>query len=134
MANFFNTLEIQTEAYRPCIVKGKKEALFHRWAFDEKPLIHFKVFMKPEMMEKYTKVIKEKDIYPHYASIVPVKTTMGLVEYRDGSVDKVDPEDIRFLDGDYRFEKEEGAFWHEKETNKEDFIGTMMESVVADNR
>lgn len=117
-ANFFNTLEILTEAYRPCIVKSEKEALFHRWIFDEKALIHFKVAMKPEMLEKYERVIQEKDIYPHYANIVPVKTTMGLVEYRDGSMDKVDPEDIRFLDSDYRFEKEEGAFLYEKEMKK----------------
>lgn len=101
-----STIAIESEAYRPCIVKGERDALFHRWIFDEKVLINFEVRVLPSMKEEIVERAKKSGVFSDGIRPVPVKSTLALVEYKDGTVAKVDPEDIRFLDSDYKFRNE----------------------------
>lgn len=65
--------------YRPCYVNGRK-ALFHRWVNTARAQL-------PKGQEP-----TENSRYFQY------RTTHGLVEYEDGTVDRVWPHDIKFAD------------------------------------
>ena len=82
---------------RPCWVRGKK-ALFHQWCSTARP-----VLPRGEQPDENT---------PHYQ----LPHTHGIVEFEDGSVERVWPQDIKFADGggfaEYcwqPFETEDGA-------------------------
>ena len=66
---------------RPCYVKGRK-AIFHRWANTANPCLPKGV--EPE---------DEKARYFQYRSV------QAIVEYMDGSVDRVWPQELKFADG-----------------------------------
>ena len=69
----------QDNEYRPCYVNGRR-ALFHRWANSARPQL-------PRGAEP-----GENARYFQYRS------THGLVEYEDGTMDMVWPRDIQFAD------------------------------------
>lgn len=66
--------------YRPCYVNGRR-ALFHRWITTARPQL-------PKGQEP-----------GENARYFQFRSTHGLVEYEDGTVDKVWPHDIKFADG-----------------------------------
>ena len=66
---------------RPCYAKGRK-AIFHRWCNTANPIL-------PRGMEPND----EKARYFQYRCV------QAIVEYMDGSVDRVWPQDIEFADG-----------------------------------
>lgn len=65
------------EMYRPCFVNGEK-ALFHRWS-------------------DYSQVVAESLLKGGHPAGV-VKATVGIVEFEDGTVKKVDPSMIKFVE------------------------------------
>ena len=67
---------------RPCIVNGKP-ALFHRWA-------DWSEIVEPAIMRG-----------GHGGGVV--RAALAIVEYEDGTVGRVLPEKVRFLDGPHRF-------------------------------
>lgn len=69
-----------TQERRPCIVNGRR-AMFHRWADNARPVT--------------PRGIEEKEPADHYQ----LHTVGGIVEYYDGTVERVWPSDIRFIDG-----------------------------------
>jgi hypothetical protein len=83
----------QESEYRPCYVNGRK-ALFHRWVNTARPQL-------PKGQE-----LSEN------ARFYQFRTTHGLVEYEDGTMDQVWPRDIKFADHgrfrDYAWDAEEG--------------------------
>lgn len=124
MANwdgFKSKIAIESESFRPCIVEKKgllmNEALFHRWIFEDEVIIKFDARIQFYKRLELAKSIKDEGVIPDYANLITVKKTYGLVEFRDGMVYKIEPECIRFLDSDSRFEPVEGAFCLEKEMN-----------------
>lgn len=72
--------------YRPCYVNGRK-ALFHRWVNTANPAA-------PKGVDPNDGKVK---FFQH-------RSTTGLVEYADGTLARVWPQDIRFADGG-RFDK-----------------------------
>lgn len=66
--------------YRPCYVNGKK-ALFHRWVNTARPQL-------PKGQEP-----------GENARYFQFRSTQAIVEYEDGTVDRVWPQDIQFADG-----------------------------------
>jgi hypothetical protein len=80
MADFGMTMKVKTAEYRPCMANGKK-ALFHRWVDTEKAYLR-----RGGMMET-------------------VSIFYGLVEYEDGTMDKLNPENIIFKDSKVKFEE-----------------------------
>lgn len=77
MAAIKDTVTIKTTEYRPCYVKDKK-ALFHRWE------------------EKSEIVVPSPMVGGHGGGVV--KGTLAIVEYEDGTIDEVRPQQIRFAD------------------------------------
>lgn len=71
---------MQENEYRPCYVQGRK-ALFHRWANTARPAL-------PRGVEP-----------GENARYFQQRTTHGIVEFEDGTVERVWPQDIQFADG-----------------------------------
>ena len=80
------TYQSQEVEYRPCYVNGRK-ALFHRWVNTANPTA-----------PKGVDPTDEKTRFFQHRS------TTALVEYADGTLARVWPQDIRFADGG-RFDK-----------------------------
>lgn len=66
--------------YRPCYVNGRR-ALFHRWVNTANPVLPKGVSPDDERAK----------FFQH-------RSTTGLVEYADGTMERVWPQDIRFAD------------------------------------
>lgn len=66
---------------RPCYARGKK-AIFHRWANTANPITPRGVDPSDER-----------------ARFFQYRATQAIVEYEDGTVDRVWPQDVRFVDG-----------------------------------
>lgn len=79
MANMYQTVTITTEK-RPCLVNGRR-ALFHRWADSARPVV-------PRGMEEIDPETRYQCWNVH-----------GIVEYEDGTVQRVWPSEIQFIDG-----------------------------------
>lgn len=67
--------------YRPCYVNGRK-AIFHRWVNTANPALPRGVSANDDKAR----------FFQH-------RSTTALVEYADGTLDRVWPQDIRFADG-----------------------------------
>lgn len=92
MALFEREIKV-TMGRRPCMVNGRR-AFFHRWSDSARPVT-------PRDME-------EDELYgPRYQ----LHSVHGIVEYEDGTVQRVWPSDIRFVDGgdfaDYAWPEEQ---------------------------
>lgn len=74
--------------YRPCYVNGRR-ALFHRWVNTANPVL-------PRNMNPNDEKAR---FFQH-------RSTTGLVEYEDGTLARVWPQEIRFADGGYFAESE----------------------------
>lgn len=79
MAIFDREIKVSLER-RPCMVNGRR-AFFHRWADSARPVT-------PRGME-------EDETGPRYQ----LYSVHGIVEFADGTVQRVWPSDIRFIDG-----------------------------------
>jgi hypothetical protein len=86
-----------TQRRRRCEVNGKP-AIFHRWVDEDKAVLHFHALIRTEEMRNWTKMFNEEGAAPSSCSVKVLRATFALVEYRDGTVDKVKPEAIRFMD------------------------------------
>ena len=82
---------------RPCVAAGKS-AMFHRWVEDEKALLKINVFLRQEHRDEIVRRFREDGECGPECSIEKQRVCMGLVEYPDGSVARIAPEAIRFLD------------------------------------
>ena len=114
MSGLDGMITIETAKYRPCLVYGYREALFHRWVEADSISIKFNIPISYDGRKTLAKEIIETNIYPHYADPVVVKRIVGLIEYRDGTINMVEPKDVRFLDSDYEFENVEASFERER--------------------
>lgn len=85
-------------SYRPCLVKGEKKAIFHGYVTDEKMLINFTRKVRSADVNKLIEQILDAGVFPDLTEPVLMKKTYALVEYYDGTVEKVDIEDIQFED------------------------------------
>ena len=89
MAELGTTIIVRNSEYRPCLVKGQ-HALFHRWEDNSETYA-------PSLM-----------VGGHGGGVV--KYTCAIVEYEDGHVERVKPEDVTFVDHlikEYAFPAEE---------------------------
>lgn len=96
--------------YRPCEVRGVK-ALFHRYVDDVKILFKNAVITPQHvadgLIDKHMKLIEELHIIPRGFDVEKISTTLALVEYEDGTVHKVDPTDVKFLNTKEKMEENE---------------------------
>ena len=113
MSRLDGAITIETAKYRPCLVYGDREALFHRWVEADKVIFKidrgFKEGSLKDLLNRITTMYKEHNaIYSPYVKIEKIKIFYGIVENGDGSIEKVDPANIKFLDT-YAIFKENGG-------------------------
>ena len=96
---------IKTQICRECEEMGRRvceadgePALFHRWIDEDKALLKINVFTRQEEQDYLVRRFKAENVLPMGTSAEVVRHTFALVEYPDGSVGKVEPELITFLD------------------------------------
>ena len=97
MGSLAQTITITTEL-RPCYVDGKK-ALFHRWT--ENGTTPPVKIIDTRLTEKSVKRIEKKiqnGILSPAADIEVLRVIRGIVEYEDGTIDEVMPQQIKFDD------------------------------------
>lgn len=82
---------------RPCLVYGKP-AMFHRWVDEDRALLKVDRFMRPEDRDRVFQMFQETGVADCVSTIEKLRTCLALVEYPDGTVSKVKPEAVRFLD------------------------------------
>ena len=82
---------------RPCEVEGRP-ALFHRWIEEDRALLKINCFTTPEEQKKLVYKFHEGGLVDIGCSADVLRETFALVEYRDGTVAKVKPELVRFVD------------------------------------
>ena len=98
MSALDGTITFATSEYRPCLAKGQ-HALFHRWEDNSE-------IYAPSLM-----------VGGHGGGVV--KYTCAIVEYEDGHVERVKPEDVTFVDHLFK----EYAFPPTEEEAAADLVG-----------
>lgn len=88
-------IQLKTIDYRPCIVDNKK-ALFHQWST----------------------VANVRDAILTYQTPGQLSDTFGIVEFEDGSIERVLPGKIQFRDTTTRDEFRQHDLFDELERNK----------------
>lgn len=82
---------------RPCLADDKP-ALFHRWIDEDRVLVKLNGLCSHETRKKILDEFQVRGVLGPEGSTEVVHNTLALVEYHDGSVGKVRPELITFLD------------------------------------
>lgn len=83
---------------RPCSVNGRK-AWFHCWVQTEHPYFLNNSFCTKKEMEEMSREIENKTIIPSGFKVEKIARVVALVEYDNGAVVKINPEEITFEDG-----------------------------------
>lgn len=83
---------------RPCSVNGRK-AWFHCWVQAERPYFSSTSFYSREEMKEISRRIENMTIIPPGFKVEKIARVDALVEYDNGTVAKVNPEEITFEDG-----------------------------------
>ena len=107
MAGLDMTMKVKSAEYRPCEIGGRK-ALFHRWVESDKVIIESQMLLKNETIDECIKLYNEKKFLHRGMTAKIIKSFYGLVEYEDGTMEKVDPEKIVFKDNREIFEENGG--------------------------
>lgn len=81
---------------RLCMVSGNP-ALFHRWSPEERVYFKINCFVRPDEMDELVRRFREDGVVSRGCSTEVSRTTLALVEYPDGRVDKVRAETVRFV-------------------------------------
>lgn len=83
---------------RPCSVNGRK-AWFHCWIQTEHPYFLSTSFLSREEAKEISHEIENMTIIPLGFKVEKIARVVALVEYDNGTVVKVNPEEITFEDG-----------------------------------
>lgn len=86
---------------RPCSVNGRK-AWFHCWIQTEHPYFISTAFCSREEIKEMSCRIEDITIIPSSFEVEKITKVVALVEYDNGTVAKVNPEEITFEDGKKR--------------------------------
>lgn len=83
---------------RPCEVDGQV-CTFHRFIDEDKALLRINCFTRPDERDAMVRYFRQAGAYAATeCSTEIIRVTLALVEYPDGSIGKVDPEKVTFLD------------------------------------
>lgn len=82
---------------RLCEVDGKT-CLFHRWIDEDEAALYIDVYVSVYEMQQLVRAFRDEGIVKPGCRLEKLRKTLALVEYPDGSVGKVDPSLVTFLD------------------------------------
>lgn len=82
---------------RPCLADGKP-ATFHRWIEEDKAVLQIRAVVSPNHQQAIVRRFHEEGVSGSLSTFDKLRTCSALVEYPDGSVGRVKPELIEFLD------------------------------------
>ena len=82
---------------RPCEVDGKF-CWFHRFIEEDRALLSLNCYHPEDVLARLTRIFNEEGVVRPGCSTEIIRETFALVEYPDGSVGKVKPELVQFLD------------------------------------
>lgn len=80
---------------RPCKV-DLRPALFLRWIEEDRAFLQIECHAPADVVEAISRRFRSEGLVPPGCLVKVIRNTLALVEYRDGTIDKVDPERIRF--------------------------------------
>ena len=89
---------------RPCLV-NEERALFHKWIVEDKMFVKFFRCFRAEELKRQKLNIEADQVVPVQNDIEKVTNTYALVEFEDGTINKVEPEDVKFLDSGNKFQE-----------------------------
>lgn len=82
---------------RPCLA-DEKPATFHRFIEEDRAMLRINCYHPERVYNQLIRRFKEEGVIHPGCSTEIIRETLALVEYPDGSVGKVKPELIQFLD------------------------------------
>jgi len=110
MAGLDMTMKVKSAEYRPCEVSGRK-ALFHRWVESDKVIFEITNGLTVNEVRHAPNLFNNHNIiHPPGSDVKTIKSFYGLVEYEDGTMEKVDPEKIKFKDSRETFMENGGDY------------------------
>jgi len=89
--------ELLIDERRPCSVSGVR-GMFHKWVDIDQPIVKFGLNVSPERTNKVMVDFDTRHLLPAGTTFENVRTSMGLVEFPDGSVGTFEPSAIVFSD------------------------------------
>lgn len=100
MAGF--NIDFKIGEYRQCLVNDER-AIFHRWCEEDILRIKLNTIVKSEVAKAIRKDFKESGLLPECCDVTTFRKVYALVEFEDGRVEKVEPTDVKFVDGEGLF-------------------------------
>ena len=85
----------------PCVVTGVR-CKFHRFVDEDRVMVRVNAFMSEAQLDELRRKLKDELVFPQFADTKILRKTWALVEYPDGSLRRVDPEEVRFIRGEAR--------------------------------
>lgn len=82
---------------RPCLIDGQP-ALFHGWVDDDRAFLRINVLIPESEQRSIWREFQKTGYVPSGCSTEVQRVTVALVEYPDGSLGKVKPELVTFVD------------------------------------
>ncbi len=82
---------------RPCYVNGER-AVFHGWRKEQTVLLNSSRLLKPSAFKEKANLLAKCKIIDGDCEPVIIEETLALVEYADGRVSMVKPDEVRFID------------------------------------
>lgn len=84
---------------RPCYVEGyDNRAIFHKWVKCQKVLLNSSVNLRLEAVKEECKYLSRYGFIQGKCEPVIIEEIYALIEYEDGRVDLVYPDQVRFVD------------------------------------
>jgi hypothetical protein len=87
---------VQDSSTRPCYYL-KEKATFHRWVDETKMIMKFDGRIRVDKFKEIKQTYEEHGIIYPGMDVTPIVNTFALIELKDGSMKKVPPEEIRFV-------------------------------------
>ena len=89
-------LELVKDDLRPCTV-GDRNGKFHKWIEESRVVIKSNEMLRHDHLKRVEQFIDKNLIIPESYEFGIVTNTVALVEFNDGTVEKVKPEEVRFV-------------------------------------
>lgn len=92
-----DTIDRHEDRRRPCEVDGSK-AWYHGLIHCDRTVVRMNGIFSSDRYAELERALQYKQVFPSNCQMHVERRTYAMVEYLDGSVSKVDPEQVHFID------------------------------------